>query len=80
MDRIPRKLDWSWVLTSIAASGCDLLLNFDRRRIRVCPNQGCRWVFFDETRGRTRRWCNATPCGNLFKVRRYRDRKRAEEN
>ena len=39
-------------------------------RVKVCP--GCGRVFYDETRSRTRRWCDSGGCGNRDRVRRYR--------
>ncbi len=45
-------------------------------RLKTCDNPGCRWVFHDDTRNRTRRWCG--PCGNVDKVRRFRERRRAQ--
>lgn len=39
-------------------------------RVKVCP--GCGRVFYDETRSRTRRWCDSGGCGNRARVRRYR--------
>ena len=39
-------------------------------RIKVCP--GCGTAFYDETRSRTRRWCDSSTCGNRARVRRYR--------
>jgi predicted RNA-binding Zn ribbon-like protein len=46
-------------------------------RFRICANDGCRWVFEDTSRAGRRRWCDMTSCGNVAKVRRYRERKRA---
>ena len=48
-------------------------------RLKICPNHGCRWVFYDETRGNTRRWCDDRSCGNRDKVRRLRERRRKQE-
>ena len=33
-------------------------------RLRVCANDMCRWVFYDESRAGQRRWCDMTTCGN----------------
>ncbi len=77
LERIPAEYCWRWFMTCVAASACELLLVLDRRRLRICPNPGCRWVFYDLTKGRTRRWCTPALCGNLDKVRRYRARKKA---
>jgi len=62
----------------IAASFGEFLADADRTRLKVCENPDCLWVFYDETRSRTRRWC-ADSCGNLMKVRRFRARRREHE-
>lgn len=59
---------------AIALSAARFLASGDRQRLKVCNNSGCRWVFYDETKNRSRRWCDGNLCGNLFKVRRYRSR------
>lgn len=43
-------------------------------RLKVCPADDCQWVFYDESRNRSRRWCSMEGCGNRHKVRAYRDR------
>jgi len=43
-------------------------------RVRVCANDTCRWVFFDESRGGQRRWCDMATCGNQAKAARHRAR------
>ena len=63
------------VLSDIAASFADMLVEGDPTRIKVCENPDCKWVFYDRSRSRTRRWCEGpTGCGNLLKVRRFRER------
>ncbi len=49
----------------------------DLSRLKICQNKDCLWVFMDSSRNRSRRWCEDT-CGNLMKVRRYRDKHRKE--
>lgn len=51
-------------------------------RLKACPD--CRWVFYDNTRNGSKRWCLMTAggpdgraCGTIAKVRRYRDRQAA---
>ena len=46
-------------------------------RLRICANEGCRWVFEDTWRGGRRRWCDMTSCGNAAKARRHRARVKA---
>ncbi len=58
-------------LFRIASSFATYLVEQDPARLRICDNPDCLWVFHDETRSRTRRWCG-DGCGNLMKVRRFR--------
>lgn len=73
---VPPRKDWNWVLAEIAASFADLLIHHDPRRIKICENPDCLWVFYDESRNRSLRWCDDSYCGNLMKVRRFRARQK----
>jgi predicted RNA-binding Zn ribbon-like protein len=49
------------------------------KRLKACPD--CRWVFYDNTRNGSKRWClmyaggpDGRACGTIAKVRRYRER------
>jgi predicted RNA-binding Zn ribbon-like protein len=46
-------------------------------RIRICDNETCRWIFYDESRAGRRRWCDMATCGNQAKARRHRERQKA---
>lgn len=70
--------DWRWVLVHVAESAAQLLVHADLRRVKVCVNEGCRWAFYDQSKGRTRRWCDGRKCGNTERVRRFRKMKRSE--
>jgi predicted RNA-binding Zn ribbon-like protein len=48
-------------------------------RIRICANETCQWIFFDESRTGQRRWCDMKTCGNRAKARRHRERQKAVE-
>ena len=61
-------------LFGITESFATFLAEGDPTRLKLCENHDCRWVFYDTTRSRTRRWC-ADGCGNLIKVREFRRRK-----
>ena len=67
---------WEQVMARIAASFADLLAHQDVRRIKICDNPDCQWIYFDESRNRVRRWCDDKACGNLMKVRRFRERQK----
>jgi hypothetical protein len=49
------------------------------KRLKACPD--CKWIFYDNTRNGSKRWClmyaggpGGRACGTIAKVRRYRDR------
>jgi predicted RNA-binding Zn ribbon-like protein len=46
-------------------------------RVRICANDRCRWVFYDESRAGRRRWCDMATCGNRAKAARHRARQRS---
>jgi predicted RNA-binding Zn ribbon-like protein len=48
-------------------------------RFRICANDTCQWIFFDESRPGNRRWCDMATCGNQAKARRHRARRNAPE-
>lgn len=64
--------DWTWVMVQVADSAAQLLVHADLRRVKVCVNEGCRWAYYDQSKGRTRRWCDSRKCGNTERVRRFR--------
>ena len=68
----PVRSGWPWILSRIAASLADTLTRYHRERVKICANDGCRWAYYDVTKGRTRRWCNDRTCGNRDRVRRAR--------
>lgn len=72
---VPVEENWSWVLQSIALPFAELLSTEDIKRLKKCDNACCQWVFYDETKNNTRRWCSST-CGSLIKVRECRKRKK----
>jgi predicted RNA-binding Zn ribbon-like protein len=46
-------------------------------RVRICANDSCRWMFFDESRAGRRIWCDMATCGNQAKAARHRARAKA---
>ena len=63
---------------ALSVSALSLLPPARAERIRICAN--CRWLFLDESRNRSRIWCDMTVCGNRQKAQRhYRRRKVLED-
>ena len=62
-----------WV---VARSAAELLTSPRLGRVKVCADGGCGWVFLDESRNGSRRWCDSRDCGNRERVRRHLARKR----
>lgn len=48
-------------------------------RLRLCEAPDCRAVLADLTRNRSKRYCDASTCGNRLHVAAYRERKRSEQ-
>jgi predicted RNA-binding Zn ribbon-like protein len=60
------------LLTPIAWSAADLLAGPRAQRVRQCEDErGCGWLFLDQSRAGTRRWCSMGDCGNRAKARRH---------
>ena len=47
----------------------------DWRRLKLCDADTCRWVFFDQSKNQSSRWCTMASCGNRAKARRFRTKK-----
>jgi predicted RNA-binding Zn ribbon-like protein len=69
--------DWRLVMAEIAYSFSRTLAEGETSRFRICDNADCRWVYYDDTRNRSKRYCEDKSCGNLMKVRRFRARHKA---
>jgi len=70
-----RRQDWTAVMAATVTSYARLLVSGGIERVKVCANPDCSQLFYDETRNRSRRWCEASACGNLIRVRRHRARR-----
>jgi predicted RNA-binding Zn ribbon-like protein len=66
------------LLAPVLWSAADLLTSERRWRVRLCADAQCLWLFLDESKAGTRRWCTMASCGNRAKARRhYRRARRA---
>jgi predicted RNA-binding Zn ribbon-like protein len=88
-DAVPRessnspRVAWTWgrfenhprlPVWLIARAAAGLLVSQDTDRIHQCESATCRWLFFDMSRNRSRRWCDMKLCGNRMKARRFQRR------
>jgi len=80
--------NWAWaaaggelrrVLWPVLRSAAELLTSERLARVRQCADADCGWLFLDESRNRSRRWCNMADCGNRAKARRHYCRLQAKK-
>lgn len=46
------------------------------RRLKACPGEHCGWVYYDQSRNNSSRWCSMAVCGGRTKARRHYHRQR----
>ncbi len=61
----------------LVESAVSLLTSAKLERLGRCGRSTCTWLFIDETRNHSRRWCEMASCGNVLKVRRHREKARS---
>jgi predicted RNA-binding Zn ribbon-like protein len=64
-------------LWALARSAADLLTSEQMSRVRECAGHTCEWLFIDQSRNQSRRWCDMADCGNRAKARRHQARRQA---
>jgi hypothetical protein len=69
---IPEKTNWRWIAAQIAQSCAETLTSSSRERVKICPDTKCQWIFYDQSKAKSRIWCNEKTCGNRNRVRRAR--------
>jgi predicted RNA-binding Zn ribbon-like protein len=65
-----------YMLDPIVKTAADLLISQDLKRVKICADSDCGWLFVDKSRNSSRRWCNMNDCGNRAKARRHYQRTR----
>jgi predicted RNA-binding Zn ribbon-like protein len=68
----PRALDDP--LRPITHAAVELLTSGPLEHLKICGN--CRWLFLDQSRNHSRRWCSMNECGTQMKQRRFVERRR----
>lgn len=64
-------------LWPVVRSAAELMTSPKLDRVKVCAGKGCGWMFLDESRNGSRRWCDSRDCGNRERVRKHLLRTRA---
>lgn len=74
-------LSWRWAevpdrldrpLWPVVLSAAELLTSERLRRLRRCAgDDGCGWLFLDQSKTGRRQWCSMQGCGNRAKARRH---------
>lgn len=68
------------VIWPIVRDAADLLTSDELQRVKECSGSDCSWLFVDQSRNRSRRWCDMAVCGNRSKVRRHYERTKEAED
>ncbi len=59
------------LLAPVTWSAANLLTGPRLPRVRHCANERCLWLFLDDSKSGTRRWCSMSACGNRAKAHRH---------
>jgi predicted RNA-binding Zn ribbon-like protein len=77
--------DWRWddcgaeldrVLWPVTLAAADLVTRGDPQRIKECGGENCNWLFLDQSKNRSRRWCTMEDCGSKVKAKRHYHRQK----
>ncbi len=68
----PYDTGWRMILANIASAFADSLVRHDHKKLKICENPDCKWVFIDGSTNNVRRWCSNATCGNRARVRKAR--------
>jgi predicted RNA-binding Zn ribbon-like protein len=77
----PEGYSWTWEpgsdllapLWPVVAAAVELLTARPAERVKPC--QACRFVFLDQSKNGSRRWCSMDDCGKAAKIARYLQRR-----
>jgi predicted RNA-binding Zn ribbon-like protein len=59
------------LLAPVIWSAANLLTSPRLPRVHHCANERCLWLFLDDSKSGTRRWCSMSACGNRAKAHRH---------
>lgn len=63
------KDNFRFLLYPILKSAYDLLISDDLDRVKECG--ACGWLFYDQSKNKSRKWCSMESCGSNVKAKRY---------
>ena len=72
-----KRLDW--ILNPVIRSAAELLTSSEIKKVKLCGDKECGWIFLDSSRNQRRRWCDMKDCGNRAKARRFYRKKKSEK-
>lgn len=64
------------LLAPVLWTAGDMIAEPRRDRVRLCANDKCVWLFLDDSKSGTRRWCDMKACGNRAKAHRHYEKKK----
>jgi len=70
----PARVEAALPVWKLADAAFQLLISEAAMRVRSCEADPCRWLFLDNSKNHTRRWCDMKICGNRMKARRFQAR------
>ena len=77
LDSTGPKEELDRILNPITQSAADLLTSLQElKRVKMCADLECGWLFLDHSRNQSRRWCDMKDCGNRAKVSQFYLRKK----
>jgi predicted RNA-binding Zn ribbon-like protein len=59
------------LLGPVVWSAAELLTSGKIDQVKCCASETCGWLFFDNTKNHSRRWCDMADCGSHEKAKRY---------
>jgi predicted RNA-binding Zn ribbon-like protein len=77
-DNNGNKTQLDWILNPIIRSTVDILVSDEIKKVKVCADPACGWLFIDISRNRSRRWCDMKDCGNRAKATRFYKKKQLD--
>jgi len=63
--------EFAMLLGPVVWSAAELLTSGQCQQVKCCASDSCGWLFLDNTKNHSRRWCDMGDCGSRAKSKRY---------